>query len=195
MMKKMKGFLAAAVVSMMVIFDAHAEIYQGIGPFYSLADLREKYPSARFEKLRPGWAQEADVMYEISGSGMSKIIVKLTDNNPGIERYQAKVALEKGEAAPVYTASEKSITVDWVRWIPDQPIPLQRFIVKYGQPERSDFFDENLQPYKEWTKRGLMAVLADDGKHVIRVDYSFTRAEMHKAWMDAYGFDPNESSK
>jgi hypothetical protein len=82
-------------------------------------------------------------------------------------------------------SDERALTVSWVRWVPDSPIPLERFMTKYGKPDESGFSDENMQPYKTW-KRGISTTLTDDGKRVLMVDYSFTREDRALAWSIMY---------
>ena len=61
----------------------YAEIYQNIGPSDNLSDIKNKFPSAVFERLYPAWAHEKDVMYSITGEGIAgRIIVIFEDSRP-----------------------------------------------------------------------------------------------------------------
>ncbi len=82
----------------------------------------------------------------------------------------------------VANAPDDEISVEWVRWVPVVPIPLARFISKYGQPEKSGYSDEDLTPYRHWVKKGLQTFLSDDEKIVLHVDFQFTRADRRLAW-------------
>ena len=82
-------------------------------------------------------------------------------------------------------SDEEAIVVSWVRWVPYTPIPLERFITKYGKPDVSAFSDEDMAPYKSW-KRGLLVNLTDDGKKVLTVEYSFTQEDKASAWYIKY---------
>src|SRR6185312_12360749 len=171
-----------------------AEVYQKIGPLDTLADIKLRFPSADYKQLKPAWAQEWDVMYSVSGEGLSgQIIVKFNDGRPSYKKMlqddpesKNKEMLEKLATE----TNEEALSVEWVRWVPSSPIPLQRFISKYGKPTNSGFSDEDLQPYRNWSK-GLTAYLSDDEKAVLHVDFTFTREERRKAFQEKYGFVPD----
>lgn len=189
-MKKIIVFL----IVLMIPHLAYSEIYKGIGPLDTLGDLKNKFPKASFNQLNPGWAKETDVMYQITGDGMSGIIiVKLYDERPHWKEYIANNPsdnnLEFFKSLANQTDDE-GITVEWVRWVPDSPIPLARFVSKYGKPEKSGFNDEDLQPFRHWEKRGLIGFLTDDGKNVSRVDFEFTLDEQRKAYKSKYNTIP-----
>lgn len=173
---------------------AYSETYKDIGPLDTLGDLKTRFPKAHFIKQNPAWTQNTDVMYQISGEGMSgRIIVKLYDARP---KYRE--LLEKdpnGNTAELYKklaneSDDEAISVEWVRWVPDYIIPVARFISKYGKPDKSGFADEDLQPYRLWEKKGLTAYLTDDEKNVVRVDFQFTRNEQRAAYRLKFKFIP-----
>lgn len=170
------------------------EICQGIGPLDKMADIKARLPGATYERIHPAWAQEEDALFGISGEGLSgTIIVKFFDTRPFFRRELGKDIdsnLRKTYEALASKPEEEAMSVEWVRWIPDAPIPLQRFVSKYGKPERSGFSDDDLQPYREWIGRGLAVMLSDDEKRVLRVDYRFTLEEQRHAYKSKYGFVP-----
>jgi len=172
---------------------AQAAIYRDIGPLDTLGDTKKRFPSAKFEKLAPAWAQEDDIMYKITGFGLSgTIVVKFHDERPRW-RKQAEETTDqdtKKMFAAFANDSDDSVQVQWVRWIPIDPIPLQRFLAKYGPPEGKGFADEDLQPFREWTSQGLSAYLTDDEKAVVRVDFNFTTDEECGAWKAKTGSVP-----
>jgi hypothetical protein len=177
--------LALLTTLLVLVPAAIAETYKGIGPLDTLGDIKLMFPNADFEKLEPAWAQPEDVLYRVTGRGMSgTIVVKFYDERPSW-RLDAAVE-EEGEFKTFLlehaNRPDESITVDWVRWIPDALIPLQRLIAKYGMPEERGFADEDLQPYRHWVKRGLTAYLSDDEKSVQRIDFHFTDTERCAAW-------------
>jgi hypothetical protein len=75
------------------------------------------------------------------------------------------------------------LTVDWVRWVPPSPFPLQRLIAKYGKPENSGFRDDNFKPYRAWKNKGLTAYLTDDEKDVESIDFNFTADDFRNAYI------------
>jgi hypothetical protein len=173
---------------------AWAETYGGIGAKDTLGDIRQRFPGATFERLNPAWAQAGDVLYSVTGAGLSgSIVVKFFDvrSEHEIQTYAAARLRGLSNSGAEMLAAQQSrlkllsddeaLVVEWVRWVPDRPIPLQRFIAKYGPPTRSDFAKDNLQPYRDWTEQGLTAYLDDAEKSVVRVDYAFTDKEQCEA--------------
>ncbi len=173
---------------------ADAEIYGNITPLDTFADVKAKLPGATYEQLHPAWAQEADILYSVSGHGLSgTIVIKFHDQRPFLRKKllensgsSDKSALEK----LVEGTDEASLNVEWVRWIPVAPIPLQRLVSKYGKPDKSGFADDDLQPYRDW-KTGVTAYLSDDEKSVLRLDFSFNAKEIRDAYQSRYGFVPD----
>jgi hypothetical protein len=160
-----------------------AETYQGIKPLSTLADVKAKYPNATFRQNKPAWAQEDDIMYSITGVGISgEIIIKFVDLRPTWtkrsedERVNKKIRELYAELAAGDV--NESLCVDWVRWVPDSPFPIGRLIAKYGKPEKSGFADDDFSPYTAWSSKGVYAHLSDDGKRVIFVDFTFTEKEI-----------------
>ena len=180
---------------------AKAEIYQGIAPLDTLGKIKEKFPSAIYESVNAAWVTENDAFYKITGTGISgKIYVKFDDLRPVFR----KNLLENTDPKKIeiyeklsQEENEDALSVNWVRWMPEQPIPLQRFIQKYGNPSKSAFDDQDLTPYKSWVNRGISAYLSNNEKYVLRVDYSFTVAEQRIAWKTKHNFIPKwlESTK
>ena len=181
------------ILAVLVATAARAECYKGVGPLDTLADLRGRFPGATFERLVPAWAQESDVMYSIVGKGMSgTMVVMFADYRP-YWRDRLAATTDSSQVAflrSLAEAADDDVGVRWVRWIPEAPIPLDRFITKYGTPETSGFGDEDMRPYKHWVSRGLVAYLNDAGESVTTIDFEFTRADSQQAWMTKYGFIP-----
>ena len=172
----------------------YAECYNGIKPLDTLADIKSYYPGATFTKLNLAWAKDGDVIYNITGAGISgTIMVKFNDNRHYF-RTLLNVATDSTEIAwykSLVYAPEDNITVDWVRWTPTASIPLQRYINKYGQPEISDYREDNMMPFRKWNSREITAYLSDDLNNVIFVDFNFTIEEEREAHQKRYGFVPD----
>ena len=173
---------------------SYSEIYQGIGPIDTLGEVKSKFPNAVFTKINPAWAQETDALYQISGTGMSgTIVINFFDARPLWDtslRNSNNSDDLNGLKELANGSDDTTLTVGWVRWVPDRYISLTRFISKYGNPEKQGFTDDALQPYRTWEAKGLTAYLTDDEKNVIRVDYDFTKDEMKKAYLQKYGSLP-----
>jgi hypothetical protein len=177
-------FFVAAIALGLLCVQAYAELYQGIGPLDTLADLKKKYPNATFVKMNPAWAQEHDVMYQIKGSGISgTIIVKFYDGRPNWRARSQEATDEKQKALyqRLANAPDDDVMVEWVRWLSSVPFPVERLITKYGKPDKSGFTDDDYQPYKEWTQKGIFVRLSDDGKMVLAVDFTHTKKEVDAA--------------
>lgn len=222
---------------------SYGEIYQGIGPLDSLADVKKMFPKATFEKVETAWGKEWDALYKVTGAGINgKIIIKFFDtmgfkqepeapeskhqyrvispeeqtDDPGPASNQGTytsppagdpapeappppaaesrrsvtfvpvdladvLPLPAPEAPPI--GLEKNMEVQWVRWIPMSPIPLQRLITKYGKPDEDGFRDDDFRPFKSWTKKNINANLSDDGKMVTDIEFAFTNGEQRIAYL------------
>ncbi|WP_143450316.1 hypothetical protein [Janthinobacterium sp. BJB446] len=73
--------------------------------------------------------------------------------------------------------TDNALAISWIRWVPDSPIPLQRYISKYGKPEKTGFGDSDMRPYASWPKKNIHANLSDDEKFVNNVEFGFTKQE------------------
>jgi len=179
------SFLFMVLVALVLLgVEAYAELYKGIGPLDTLADLKKKFPNATFTKKNPAWAQETDVMYQIKGPGISgTIVVKFYDSRPYYMRKMDEADSQERRTyfAKLATQEEDTVMVDWVRWLPDIPFPVERIITKYGKPDKSGFTDEDYTPYKEWTQKGVFVRLSDDGKKVLAIDFTHTKKEVDAA--------------
>lgn len=185
-----------------ILSNGNGEIYKGIMPSDNFGVIKSKFPGAKFDKKIPAWAQENDVLYEIEGEGISGKIIILFNNNREFFKKSSeqidstlladsiqnldttiwdenfkKTRKNMEELSESYRQifneySDDGMSVVWVRWIPDNKIPLKRFILKYGKPDTTDFTGDDLSPYKFW-KRGI-TVFYDEKEYVERVDYNFT---------------------
>ena len=171
------------------------ETYRGIGYLDTLGELRSTFPGASFEKQTPAWATTSDAMYKITGAGLSgTIIVKMSDPRPATALMAATTTDDslKGEYDRIVAEDDDAaLEVDWVRWVPAEPLPLQRFVLKYGNPDKPGFSDDDMTPFRTWNRRGLSAYLDDTQRLVRRVDFSFTSSEIAAGMKKRYGIDPS----
>lgn len=187
------------IVMCLALFSAapaRTEIYRDIGPLDTLGEIRARFPSATIEQLHPAWATEDDLMYEITGQGLSgSIILKFNDPRAIaralITMHQARPERVAKLTAIADTLTEEDAVVSWVRWVPNEPIPLARYVAKYGKPVKSGFRDEDMEPYREWPSRGVEVFLTDDERFVSRVDFTFTLSEQRAAWQTRRGRIPD----
>lgn len=143
------------------------------------------FPGAEFKKLNPAWAKEDDAMYSVTGEGIEgKIIIMFHDTRPLNRDYMnqetddtmRRVFKEYSEQS-----DDDSLLVSWVRWVPDEPFPVERLIAKYGKPETSGFSSVDFKPYNLWKTKGIYAHLSVDGKNVVMITYNPTEKELKKA--------------
>lgn len=195
---KIKNIYILVIALVISASAASGEIYNGIGPLFKLADLRNKFPAANFKEEKPAWAQEEDVMYSITGQGMTGVIVvKLTNTKIWWKKLiDAETDNTKKQKYERFAErASDDLEVSWVRWIPEDPFPVKRLITKYGKPEISDFDQVSYEPFKEWESKGIQAFLSDDGKNVTRIDFNFTEKEIIEASMKAAGIAPEVNNK
>lgn len=175
---------------------ANAEIFQGILWFDSLDDVKAKFPNASFVSEKVAWLQPNEAFYRISGPGMVGTLRILFDDS----RPVFKDLLQENKGDPEYdkTGSFKrlanqpegqALTVGWVRWIPERPIPLDRYKQRYGTPTCE--FDEQMSPICKWPSHELTASMTEDQKNVNFVTSAFTKAEKRSIYIRKFGKLPD----
>jgi hypothetical protein len=191
------------ILMLLVSSSVRAEIFQGILPYSTLGEIKELFPKASFSKVNAAWVTEDQGFYKMEGSGFSGILfLAFTDYRPlfrGLVQFEvtqlnnleklektedndakinkSKAGIEEFQKV-VNHADDVALTIIWYRWVPVSPIPLQRYISKYGKPEKSGFRDDNMQPYRKWSKRGVTLTLSDDETKVLTTEFVFTAEEM-----------------
>lgn len=168
-----------------------AEIYQDFLPFDSLSIIKSKYPNAKFEDTKAAWVKEDESLIKLTGAGIPGSIFLKFSTGDSILKFFIKTDQEIIDKNPIYDNSyfennikkynallalplDQRLTLDWVRFVPPNPIPFARLVSKYGNPEKYDFDPENFQPFCSWDNKGLNANLSDDKKYVYAIEYSFT---------------------
>jgi len=170
--------------------QALAEIYQGIKPYSTLGEIKAKFPNATFSKITPSSAQKYDVMYSVTGTGVDgDIVIKFYDLRSFWKEQsdEANDQTTKEMYSRLAQLSDDSVSVTWVRWVPDTPFSVERLIEKHGNPDKSGFADEDDSPFKKWTSKGIYAHLSADGKEVLQMDFAFTEKELLTAQKERSG--------
>ncbi|MFZ4876784.1 hypothetical protein ACL9RI_17020 [Janthinobacterium sp. Mn2066] len=188
-------FILAALLSL-ALAHANAEVFQGIKHGYSLAKVKELFPKADIKTVPAAWVTKEDGFYKLSGQGFpGTLYIAFNDYRPTFRKFELEAREEESsntnasEKEPLSATWKKladqtddnALAVRWLRWVPESPIPLQRYISKYGKPEKSGFNDSDMQPYVSWTKRGIYANLSDNEKLVVNVEFEFTKQEKTEA--------------
>jgi hypothetical protein len=190
------------ILSLLCCTASHAEIYQGIKPESTLGDIKKIFPNANFQKVKAVWVTEADGFYSMTGQGLiGTIYLAFHDGRTHFRARAADLELQASELAQgpqtdtttdktqslrsvskLFTnwatkSEDDALTIKWVRWAPATPIPLTRYITKYGSPSKSGFTEDDMRPYNSWPTKGVLLYLSDDAKNVVVAEFAFTASE------------------
>jgi hypothetical protein len=182
--------------------SARCELLHEVQPFDSLGDIKKKYPNAYFSRVKAAWVNENQDFFSMGGQGFpGTLYLAFTDRRPywraeikksenvDAEQHSALfgsilAAQEKRNkeiAEKLATESDDdALLISWVRWVPREAIPMQRFKSKYGEPNKCDFSSTDMTPYCIWKNRNLIVNLSDDQKMVLTVESQFTKEEINK---------------
>ena len=180
---------------------ASAEILHGVYFFDTLKAVKEKYPNGQFGRVKAAWVTEAEAFYQMTGTGFpGTLFVAFTDSRPANKKYLAEncgepISDDNAAGCKIVRSianenDDDALQVKWVRWAPAQPIPLERYRSKYGEPTKIDFENDTMTPYARWDTVALDARLSDDKKMVLYITTAFTRSETRAAWLRTVGFVP-----
>lgn len=192
------------VASFLAPGSGSAEILHGIFPLDSLVDIKNKFPNGKFTRQTPAWLQENQAMFRMVGDGFpGALILVFDDPRPYSKRALENRCKDKAESGVqaavcdghrqmVAYSDDEALSISWVRWIPEKPIPFERYRSKYGEPTRVEFDRNSMVPEAEWDKVGLQAELSDDMKFVRFVTTQFTRGEIRAAYLKRFNFVPDD---
>jgi hypothetical protein len=191
---------------------ANAEIYQGIIASSTLGEIKKKFPNASITAVKAAWVTSSDGFYSMTGVGLPGLTyLAFSDSRPWFAKEIAdqQRIIEDQQALPdsdnktkklksakalleIYTpyaneGDDEALVINWIRWVPTAPIPIARYVAKFGAPTKTAFKDDTMQPYSTWIAKGLSVTLSDDQKFVINVEYSFTPAEQQAGCRLKYG--------
>lgn len=197
MAMKALSAIATAIFAISSSFpmNVKAEIYRNIQPSSTLEELKKQFPGATFQEVKAAWTSKSEFLYEVKGPGLpGTMVVKMNDYSfyfqeyikdkkpEDIDDWQRKMAI----------TNDSSKSTEWVRFIPDYPIPVERLISKYGLAEKTGYREDDFQPYKSWPSKGVHVTLSDDSKKVLQIDYTFTQKERCDSYKAKFG-TPMES--
>ncbi|MGF6116360.1 hypothetical protein ABIE30_000972 [Janthinobacterium lividum] len=184
--------ITLTIAALLIFSSAQAEIFQGINHGYSLAKIKDLFPLAEIKPVAAAWVTKDDGFYKLSGNGFPGVLyMAFSDSRPTFKKLQTEAEAEEATNASPANDNPRSKTwkilaeqdtdnalaISWIRWVPDSPIPLQRYISKYGKPEKTGFADSDMRPYASWPKKNIHANLSDDEKFVNNVEFGFTKQE------------------
>jgi hypothetical protein len=195
------GQLCLLLTTLLMPPSALAEIIHEVRPFDKLGEIKERFPNAVFVKVNAAWVTADQAFIKMTGQGFpGTLYIAFSDSRPFNRNFVSENCNPPSatnerlcELNSKWAAEPDAIALStsWVRWVPDNPIPLQRYISKYGEPTKIDFENDTLVPYAYWEKNALNATLTDDKKMVTMVSSAFTRAEQREAWQRTAGFVPD----
>lgn len=190
----MKKLILALSTSVIVLFSnvLQAEIYKDFVPFITLKQVKLNYPNAKFEDAKPAWANEDEVLYRMTGEGLTgTIVLKFTKHDKlqsaRLAENEANSLNDNSEAllwwinydkTQLALPLEERFSLSWVRFVPYIQIPYERLISRYGKPEKCDSTTDDFTPYCSWESKGVQINLSDDKKLVQSIEYTFTNEEM-----------------
>jgi hypothetical protein len=194
-------FFCALAASFFVV-SAQAEELHGVRAADILGDVKKKFPNATFTRIKAAWVTSDSDFFSMSGNGFpGTLYLAFSDERPRYKKefQETKEPADDNKSAKfdrellwkwANEGDDEALIVKWVRWAPPDPIPLQRYKSKYGEPTKCDFSDEDMRPYCQWSRHALLAKLTDDQKQVVYVESDFTREELRAAWRRKAGFVP-----
>ncbi len=200
---KFFAYLTGVLLSI-VAASSGAEILHGVEPLNTLGDIKKKFPNALVTRVRAAWVTENEDFYSLKGEGFPGVLyIAFQDERPTYRRRVAdlkslQVELSERQASELQFAEkignnsdDVALNVEWVRWVPSSPIPLERYKSKYGEPSKCDFKADTMAPYCTWQSRSLTVNLSDDKKLVLHAEAAFTVAEQRIAWKARFNFVPD----
>ncbi len=193
---------AIGAILLAACLSCSAEILQGVFPLDDLKDIKLKYPNGQFQRINAAWVTPDQAFIQLSGRGFpGELFLAFFDERAKAKKYVADKCVDTS-TLPVdplcqlhkWVASrsdEDALTIDWVRWVPAQGIPFERYRSKYGEPTKVDFDNNTMIPFAYWDAAELRANLSDDKKLVLSVETAFTRSEIRQAWLRKHGWVPD----
>lgn len=196
--------------------SAFADKYFGIYPNATLSDVKSIYPNASFLDVQPAWMKNDQRFITITGSGIEGSISVLFYNDLETSRQSLKSLYDKQESGEILSSGEslsKKIyvntidmytndpnsdpwLVDQIRWSPVSDIKLQKFVKRYGNPDKEDI-DENMNRYKVWNKSNNIMALVNDKDMISLVIYSFSAGDYmcSQKWKEGKECNPKDYLK
>lgn len=161
--------------------QSFAESFQGITAQAELGEIRAKFPLASITPVKAAWVRKEEAFFLMKGDGFpGELYLAFSDLRPVALEMASEATDEHDRNFFEEKAAEpddKALELLWMRWMPADPIPLTRYISKYGKAEKSGFGDSDMRPYASWPSKAMVAHLSDDQKRVLGVEFSFTDAE------------------
>lgn len=175
------------ILALATSFSSFAETFLGIGPLDNLGDIQQRFPHANIKKISAARTHPEEILYEMEGFGLNGTIILLfSDFRPTYKNW-AETSEDPEDIEAFKIRSQRSdaeaLSIRWVRWIPNNRLPLEHLVSKYGPPEKSVFPAESYGLSRSWERAGVTAYLSNDEKYVKRIDFSFTKGDRRQAYV------------
>jgi hypothetical protein len=209
MNSKLKMILNVALAVLAVLSGAaRAETYLNFEAGETIRSARGKYPNALFSEVKVGWTQKNEKFIQMSGQGIVGVVYLKFSTSDEFYRTLRSQIVERLQSDPkadpdadqkmiqfyddqLARPDEERMGLDWIRWVPDTRLPIERIEGKYGKPSKCDYETDTFKPYCSWKERGLTVGLSDDKRIVTMMDFMITDAD----WNKKFGIKPGKSDK
>jgi hypothetical protein len=151
-----------------------ADTYQGIGYRATLGEVKALFPKATLLRESSEGFEEWESLYSVTGNGVNGfIMIKFIDSRWLNKRVLAKNPDDKIAQSLAAVTEGDALHTMGVTWTPPSPIPVSRFIAKYGEPSKDKIIDKDMMPVLSWQSKGMFAKLTNDEKYVSIVQFNF----------------------
>lgn len=189
--------LVVSMFLLAVLGVCHGETYLNFGPGDTIQDAKRKYPNAQFNGVEVGWATKSDKFIRMSGAGIEGDVYLKFSASDEFMQIAKRDYLEKLEVAreseraklqsmvdyyanELAKPDEERMSIDWIRWVPEKKLPIERVVGRYGKAVKCDYGESNFEPYCTWGDRGITVSLSDDKKWVTMIDFKITMKDWEK---------------
>ncbi len=163
----------------------HAQTFLGFQCGEPLGSMKRRLPNVTFGREHPGWSDEYEQFFRVRGAFVGSFFVNFYD-----WRVTYRHILLDGSARSesgiiklrriVEGTDDDLLTSEFVRWIPQRPLPLSEVQKKYG-PANDRGVNDDMAPYVAWNN-GVTAVLGANKKTVLYLERACSAEELSEPW-------------
>lgn len=164
-MLSLKKYIAAGLL--IFAAQAQADVFFGIHYMDTLQEVKEKYPHADYEELKPAWLKTNEKYLFVSGPGLLYSFAVL------FKKLPVDTSVGQGGDFAVH-----SIRIPYAG-----QVKFSEFKKKYGKPLKC-ILDEDFKRLCFYPKNGFSVALSDDGASVDLLISFFTEEERLRMNLD-----------
>lgn len=162
-----------------------------LAPFQTVTDIRAKWPGATLTRVELAWVKDGEVSMKMRGQGLpGELLVLFNDWRPTFTKMIAQNEADGVDPnltvitarAEVRKGNDDSLTLEWFRWIPPAPIPMDRVIRMYGKPSVCKPSPADFSPICRWVAEGISITQSNDEKSAVLFDFQFSKSERRDGW-------------